>query len=749
MTFLSTVFEGLPSDEICVVTWPKNNSWVTIDAEGVDLEVDPRATEPRSFYFCISSVVQQEGARVRRSREHLAAVYVLMLDDIGTKVDIELVKVGPSYRMETSEGNYQYGYLMERCEDIARFEAFVEVLKARGLTDKGAGGAYRVARTPGSVHKTGWRAKVNWLSKKRRTLDELMAAFEVTDEQLLIKRPPAATAVSTDITDPVLTWLSENERVVADRGTDWVDIICPNHAEHTSPGDTAGYSPLGRGGAFAPYRSFKCMHEHCQAIKGRDFLDLIGMKDVPAYDPVTFLQTRYAVVLDGQLIADLAQRRFGGKWLWTAAEFAWMHPGKVKLPGRDRTILIANAFIEHPETRRFDRTYYWPPACGEEVMKDNQVCLNTYVPPHHPDTDEEPELFLEHLEYLLEDPEPFLDWLAHKAQRPGERAYGMCWVASGQQGIGRSMVTDMLKMVFRDVATVSFEEFIGRGSKFNGWQAETQFVFVGEAKAVDDAHDRWTAYDTVKDSVDTRPTDFECNRKYGGMSQATRFYNALVTTNYGDAMIFDEDDRRWRVDENPGERQSQAYYERMWADWSREEAHRVWHHLLRRDVSKRDIWPEMTKAKIHMISSTRTPADEIDEYLVEHAKGDLFTRVAYVAAFKAAARHLDVGLAELVVAKLAGRGWRQLEKLADHRNGLRFDGANRSRIEVKAVKNVSKWHGAPEKKGGSGGQKERPERHGWRHEASIMHHCTYKCTQLFSSDISGLGASRCKGAFIL
>ena len=75
-----------------------------------------------------------------------------MLDDICTKVDPALIKLRPTYKLETSPGNQQWGFLLTYPSDPVKAAALIEGIAAAGLTDPGAKRADRIMRVPGSVN---------------------------------------------------------------------------------------------------------------------------------------------------------------------------------------------------------------------------------------------------------------------------------------------------------------------------------------------------------------------------------------------------------------------------------------------------------------------------------------------------------------------------------------------------------------------------------------------------------------------
>jgi hypothetical protein len=200
-----------------------------------------------------------------RGKDDLMYAYCLVLDDIGTKAAVP--PVPPSWILESSTENFQYGYLLEPIEltpeAMAHYDGCVAGLAQAGYSDPGARGAYRVMRLPGSLHKSGFVARITaWDPDRHYTLDELMGLMEVEPRKVRVSytAPPRAGTAAVD--DEVLQWLQEHNYVTGDSG-DWITILCPWREEHSGGSDTAGYSR-------APQRAFSCMHTH--EYNTKDFL---------------------------------------------------------------------------------------------------------------------------------------------------------------------------------------------------------------------------------------------------------------------------------------------------------------------------------------------------------------------------------------------------------------------------------------------------------------------------------------------
>ena len=157
--FIETVFSELEDEFVCISrAMPRRDdpikSWFLSY-----LEKDKKWTgwvpdeDAQAVYFCVSTVnggLNAKETMVSRARKNLVRAHVLVLDDIGSKTGAPLVL--PSYVLESSRDNFQWGYFLDPTADMERYEALVEALHSLGFGDKGAGGSYRLMRVPGSAN---------------------------------------------------------------------------------------------------------------------------------------------------------------------------------------------------------------------------------------------------------------------------------------------------------------------------------------------------------------------------------------------------------------------------------------------------------------------------------------------------------------------------------------------------------------------------------------------------------------------
>ena len=321
--FIDSIFDGKEADELVCVTksisFKDKHSGKTVDTFANRSMGDPdfrsfqAGNEPADWYMCISSVViPAKGEKVRRRREDIKYTYCIVLDDVGTKVKEDDIPLPPSWKIETSPGNFQWGYKIERDDRQDKVEALIDALIDKGLSDPGAVGVYRIVRVPGSINIKPKNNKfpsrlTEWNPQRSCSLEDVASAFGV-DISSTIKPKKSQGDVSNSkldaYADPVLQWLNEKKLSGADNGK-FITVVCPWQAKHTDQNDdSTGYSPIGHGDDKTT-RYFNCFHGSHEG-EGRkntaDFLDWVAEQGGPKcsnHDEPTWLEemnSRYMVV---------------------------------------------------------------------------------------------------------------------------------------------------------------------------------------------------------------------------------------------------------------------------------------------------------------------------------------------------------------------------------------------------------------------------------------------------------------------
>lgn len=157
--FLRTIFSEAGPDAfawVCSFSGdPKsagNPDWIGQSCRVSSL---PRLNEAGNTYFNISTLKVHDG-RVKRKGENFDALWVVVLDDVGTKATLPEGFV-PTYSIETSKNNFQCGLkLSVPLREMDRAKALFKALAAKGFTDAGAQGPQsRYVRLPVGVNRKG------------------------------------------------------------------------------------------------------------------------------------------------------------------------------------------------------------------------------------------------------------------------------------------------------------------------------------------------------------------------------------------------------------------------------------------------------------------------------------------------------------------------------------------------------------------------------------------------------------------
>jgi hypothetical protein len=287
LEFLDAIFGTPPDGEtICVSEGrPKSEGGVWFANMESTRRVVQRwkpAKDARAMYVSIATVNgetkpsgdgenNESGDYLLRARVNLVQVHVLVLDDIGTKATAP-GGVEPTYKIETSPGNYQWGYRLEPTDRFDEFEALFKHCADQGWSDAGAGGSYRVVRIPGSANmkpaNDGFLARITeWNPDRVWSLDDLADELGC-DLTAVPAAPPARGQADAPVldaaADPYLRLLKSERLVLPGEIHDGkLNIQCP-FGKHEPGAASSTVYYVGSG-------SFSCLHETCDKRSSTDF----------------------------------------------------------------------------------------------------------------------------------------------------------------------------------------------------------------------------------------------------------------------------------------------------------------------------------------------------------------------------------------------------------------------------------------------------------------------------------------------
>jgi hypothetical protein len=252
--FLATLASGIPEGSHFLVAKPSANglpsqAWREQYLEG-------------QWYFSTGS----SSSNWQRRREDMTAVRAIILDDVGTKVDPDSIAAAPTWVLETSPGNSQWGYMLKTWdEDIPKADALMQALVDAGLQDKGVNTACRLFRLPGSVNtkpgRDNYEAELHSFDKDIvYTLNSLAKALKVKPGKPQEPKLDTGERPGAGKPDPFMGWLNDQGMVVREATGGWWEILCPFAEEHTDERVDAKYLP-----SFASMNGkhrVQCKHGH-------------------------------------------------------------------------------------------------------------------------------------------------------------------------------------------------------------------------------------------------------------------------------------------------------------------------------------------------------------------------------------------------------------------------------------------------------------------------------------------------------
>jgi hypothetical protein len=227
-------------------------------------------------YVCVSTFKRAEDGKHRRRKDCWAGLWMVLCDDLISKVPLDALRLKPSCLLETSPCNFQaWLFLAQPERNQTKAQALIDGLIAAGASDPGAGNLTRYGRLPAGVNgkakyhdKNGqpFTQRVHvWEPSRRYTPEQIAQAhgFDLTaaSQPRTPRRKPNNTKPAGAGYVPILKRAGLYLEPI--RGIEGGHrIICPWHEGHTG-GDTTGtayFEPAEQNGMQG---GFKCQHGHC------------------------------------------------------------------------------------------------------------------------------------------------------------------------------------------------------------------------------------------------------------------------------------------------------------------------------------------------------------------------------------------------------------------------------------------------------------------------------------------------------
>jgi hypothetical protein len=669
--FHNMIFERSSDSEFSLAWRARNGNIPSFPNEAKKL-ISSLARSPvgSALYYSTATVTPDRDGKLFNRQANFAGLYVIVLDDIGTKIPVDKIpeNFAPTYIIETSKGNFQYGYVLEEpIRSLHAAKALVQCVYESGLSDEGGKMPNKLVRLPHGINgkkgdKGKFHVKLHTMDGKFYTPEEILAVVEpdLKWEDILKDSEKAQARLNKSngvyrwtagakehqydtvdgIVDPILEHLAKHNMVFDDSG-DWVKIECPWCDSHTSGGDDAGYSPIGRGaGAFRNKRAFKCFHEHCADKTTNDFLIYIvdsGGDRYPIYEPHPDIASRffYDAFQDG-----IHEQTTHGTRFYSSKVLTNVFTEKIDIPN-DKGITVRKNEMQHflKEMSRSNKVVVdgqkFDPTTHDVIVRQegsDSLYINSFKPPRWSDGEYDPEIvkeFTDYVNYLIPNEREynyFLDWMACKAQNMGFRGQAIVMVAT-TQGMGRTTLSKMIGCIFghHNMTNVPFEK-LTEGGQFNEFLA-FPFVVSDETLAVAKDDSVYKVYERLKDMVDTTPKYITINGKYSRKYSDYCYSSFLMLSNHTNALMISAKDRRFYAITNAKEPASPEYFgkiNRMINDLSPIDdnswAAHVWRFLRNRPVNPEQMVKDagMTVAKQEMAIMSQSLVDFSINFILEN-----------------------------------------------------------------------------------------------------------------------------------
>jgi len=182
------------------------------------------------------------------------------------------------------------------------------------------------------------------------------------------------------------------------------------------------------------------------------------------------------------------------------------------------------------------------------IREQGSLYVNTYVR-NYPEPNEEEaeyagEVFMEHLGNLIAEEEYrriLTDFLAFLVQRPGQKVH---WAVllQGAQGCGKTWLSECMRTVLGDGHVIPVDSDALRG-QWNDWGYGHQLVSLEEVRVA--GQNRYEIMNKLKPMLANKL--ISVNQRFRDTRTLPNHTNYLLFTNHHDALVLQDDDRRYFV----------------------------------------------------------------------------------------------------------------------------------------------------------------------------------------------------------
>lgn len=474
-----------------------NNSWK--DGKFLKLpKIRTKDEDKSNTYFCISTFdVGEQKYRARRN-DLFDAMYVVVIDDVGTKgqpLDVIKRKLEPTYVIETSPDNFQVGYVLSvPCSEISRATNIINTLNHE-QGDKGSKGANRVVRLPYGVNckpeHNNFVVNIKGWSGHKYSIDDLIKAFDINVAQFPNKsRVNGRGNENVKDEDVNKLWsIGDVEGMLSfinpdDLGyEDWLKIVQAVHSEHpTVEGKEIADTWSRNGNRYVEGEINK---------RWKGFSELGNSSGRISIGTVLYYARRGGwkpkdTQQDKSLIDELVSQYF---WCIGQEKFIDTHKSGIMLTSvglrRTKQSQIGKAddrILSHKNHIQVINPTFVP-AGGLVATVDGDNYYNSWKPSNIKPIQGDVAPLLEIMHHVYPDPEirkTMIWFMAHTVVRPEIKVRWVPLIISRAEGVGKTLVFEKL---IAPLVGLPFSRSVGEDElfgNFNGFASNTKLMMIEE-----------------------------------------------------------------------------------------------------------------------------------------------------------------------------------------------------------------------------------------------------------------------------
>ena len=595
-------------------------------------------------YTCVGTY-EQNSVRAKRLGHMCRGIYLVVLDDIGSKYNAPQGWGPPSYRIQTSISeagvvNEQWGYFLDKpIKDIAFAKVFLKTVVGGSEASDKIGDLSRFIRLPGSNNKPSHSGiqtvqYTSWNPEFRYSVETMLGWVGKTVEEVQ-RCDLAPTPLVTDAADhPIVQAFNSANLLLEDAPNDkgWLGVVCPWEDKHSTKTGTKTGLIIREDGSWHVH----CFHSSCKPdttgkLNNEDVVLKLGelggeVADTHEIDCANWaavkslaeikdkdirkkpsevlpIEKRYAFIMTENLYWDMSLKLPIKR---DALDHQWSH---VYTGSRTRPLI----------TRVLARNFNKIVASGigfhtidSDIFEyEGNSYVNTYRAPSLVPIAGDVSLWLRLMQHIYgEYTDLVIDHMAYTVQKPEEKIRWQVLV-HGKPRTGKTLSIEPLKHVFanscKTVDAVVDEKF--------------DDVYVGSKVVI--FEEIWgdrKSYNHIKSKLANSGMDVLNPKSRAKITQMNR-YAMYMFSNHEDALSIDKEGDKLLVIKGPDKPLEPAFYAQYGAEMvSGYLFNKVYDFLLQRDVStfSHGRLPIRTQAAIDMAQAAAPESESVIEHAVEN-----------------------------------------------------------------------------------------------------------------------------------